>query len=69
MFQSELLVIKNQDSHVLGGRRCPPEIGGLWKDVSAGAGTAQGHSLAQLFRTDSFYYIFLNSLVQFQYKL
>lgn len=33
-----------------------PETGGLWKDVSAGAGAAQGHSLAQLFRTDSFYF-------------
>lgn len=68
MFQSELLVIKNQDSHVLGGRRCPRERRAV-EGRFCRAGAAQGRSPAQLFRTDSFHDFFFNSSVQFQYKL
>lgn len=68
MFQSELLVIKNQDSHVLGGRRCSPRLEGCGRTFLLGLG--QHRAAPQPSSLELILFIsFFNSLVQFQYKL
>lgn len=68
MFQSELLVIKNQDSHVLGGRRCSPRPEGCGRTFLLGLGQHRATPLPSSLELILFI-IFFNSLVQFQYKL